>query len=348
MGVVPARERSDAIAPQAMILVGIASVQFGSAFADTLFSQAGPAGVVLLRLAFSAAVLVALTRPRLAGRSRRDLLAAVGFGLVLSGMNWSFYEALHRLPLGPAVTVEFVGPLAVAIAGSRKLLDLLWAALAGGGVALLAFGSSHQSLDPRGLLLAVLAGAFWAAYILFSQRVGSSFAGLGGLAIALSVGAIVLVPAGIVEGGSALLRPGVLLGGCCVAVLSSLIPYSLEIIALRRLSAAGFGLLMSLEPAFAALAGVLVLGQRLHLRTVAALVMVVVASAGTTIEAGRAAAARRAAGPVPEDPSLPDRPDPPNPAPVGPAPMGPAPVGPAPVKPAGADDARTGGATSLG
>jgi inner membrane transporter RhtA len=264
---VPARGRTDAIPPQALILIGIASVQFGAAFADTLFDEAGPAGVVLMRLTFASVVLLALTRPRLAGRTRRDLLTAAGFGLVLGGMNWSFYEALHRLPLGPAVTVEFIGPLAVAIAGSRKLLDLVWVALA---------------------------GVCWAAYILLAQRVGSSFAGLDGLAIALTLGALVLIPAGIVEGGSALLRPSVLYGGFWVAVLSSLIPYSLEIIALRRLSAAGFGLLMSLEPAFAALAGMLVLSQRPQLRTVAAIVMVVVASAGTTIEASRSAAKRDA------------------------------------------------------
>jgi inner membrane transporter RhtA len=235
---------------------------------------------------------MALTRPRLAGRTRRDLLAVAGFGLVLAAMNWSFYEALHRLPLGPAVTVEFIGPLAVAIAGSRKLLDLLWVALAGGGVALLALGGSHQNLDLGGLLLAALAGAFWAAYILLSQRVGSSFAGLDGLAIALTLGALVMIPAGVVQGGSALLRPGVAFGGFGVAVLSSLIPYSLELTALRRLSASGFGLLMSVEPAFGALAGVLVLGQRLHLRTAAAVVMVVVASAGTTIEASRSVVGR--------------------------------------------------------
>jgi inner membrane transporter RhtA len=295
MVAVPLRGRTDSIPPQALILVGIASVQFGSAFANTLFSEAGPAGVVLMRLGIGAAVLMALTRPRLTGRSRRDLLAAVAFGLVLASMNWSFYEALHRLPLGPAVTVEFIGPLAVAIAGSRKLLDLVWVALAGGGVALLALGGgSHQSLDLLGLLLAALAGAFWAGYILLSQRVGSSFAGLDGLAIALTFGTMLVLPAGIVEGGSALLRPGVLFGGFWVALLSSLIPYSLEIISLRRLSAAGFGLLMSLEPAFAALAGVLVLSQRLHLRTLVAIIMVVVASTGTTIEASRSAARRRA------------------------------------------------------
>ncbi|MEO7260900.1 MAG: EamA family transporter [Jatrophihabitantaceae bacterium] len=303
----PLRGWTDALPPQALILVGIGSVQFGAAFADTLFDEAGPAGVVLLRLAFASVVLLALTRPRLASRTRRDLLTAVGFGLVLACMNWSFYESVHRLPLGPAVTVEFIGPLGVAIAGSRKLLDLIWVALAGGGVALLAFGGSHQSLDPFGLFLAALAGAFWAAYILLSQRVGSSFAGLDGLAIALTLGALVMIPAGVMQGGSALLRPSVLYGGLGVAVLSSLIPYSLEIITLRRLSTAAFGLLMSLEPAVAALAGMLVLSQRPQVQTVGAIVMVVVASAGTTVEAsrpatgraGRAARQDAAAGEVP-------------------------------------------------
>jgi inner membrane transporter RhtA len=190
------------------------------------------------------------------------------------------------------VTIEFAGPLAVAILGSRRLLDLLWVVLAGGGVALLAFerssGSAH-SLNPRGILLALLAGTFWACYILLSQRVGSTFAGLQGLAIALSVATVALIPAGVIQGGTALLRPDVLGGGLLVALLSSLIPYSLELTALRRLRAATFGLLMSLEPGFAALAGVLVLGEQLRLRTVTALVMVVAASAGTSLQGGRAA-----------------------------------------------------------
>lgn len=273
-----------------LILGGIVSVQFGAALADKLFDEAGPAGVVLLRLSLSAVVLLASTRPRIIGRSRRELLSAVGFGAALAGMNWSFYEALHRLPLGPAVTVEFAGPLTLAIIGSRKLIDLVWAALAGGGVALLAFGASGGSdggLNPLGLALALLAGTFWAGYILLSQRAGSIFPGLQGLALALGVGAVLVLPAGLIEGGSALVRPHILLGGFGVALLSSLIPYSLELTALRRIAAGTFGLLMSLEPAFAELAGVIVLGQRLHLITGIALVMVIAASLGTTLLAGR-------------------------------------------------------------
>jgi len=297
MAGVPLRERTDAIPPQVLLLVGMASVQFGAAFANMLFDRAGPAGVVLLRLAFAALLLMAFARPRLTGRSRSDLLAAAGFGLVLACMNWSFYESIHRLPLGVAVTVEFLGPLGVAVAGSAKLLDLVWVLLAAGGVLLLALGGgSHQKLDLVGLLLAALAGALWAAYILLSQRVGSTFAGLDGLAIAMTLATVLMIPAGVVLGGSALLRPDVLFGGFWVAVLSSLIPYSLEIVSLRRLAASHFGLLMSLEPAVAALAGMLVLGQQPHLRTGLAIAMVVVASAGTTLEASRA----RNGGPAPD------------------------------------------------
>jgi inner membrane transporter RhtA len=258
-------------------------VQFGAAFADQLFGRAGPAGVVLLRLFLSAVVLLVFVRPSLRDRRRRDLIWAVAFGLVLGGMNWSFYEALARLPLGVAVTIEFVGPLAVAILGSRRLVDLIWALLAAAGVALLAGNAFNGSLSFTGLALAVLAGGCWAAYIIASKRVGASFSGLEGLSIALCVGALLVLPAGVAQGGRALLEPLVLGGGLLVALMSSLIPYSLEITALRNLSARAFGLLMSLEPAAAALAGVIVLGEGLELRTVLAIVLVVAASIGTTL-----------------------------------------------------------------
>ncbi|MDT4970793.1 MAG: inner rane transporter RhtA [Pseudonocardiales bacterium] len=273
--------------PQLLLLGSIASVQFGSAFADKLFAQAGPGGVVLLRLALSGAMLLAISRPRLRGRTRADLRAAIAFGLVLGGMNWSFYEALDRLPLGVAVTIEFLGPLTVAVAGSRRLLDAVWVVLAAGGVGLLALRGDTHDIDPFGIALALLAGACWAGYILLSKRVGASFAALDGLAIALAVGTLLVLPVGIAQGGTALLHPGVLAGGLAVALLSSLIPYSLEIVALRRLKASTFGLLMSLEPAFAALAGVIVLSQHLTGILLIALVMVVTASVGTTVT-GRA------------------------------------------------------------
>jgi inner membrane transporter RhtA len=271
--------------PQLLVLGAITSVQFGSAFADKLFDRAGPAGVVLLRLLLSSVVLIACVRPALRGRTRRDWLAVIAFGLVLAGMNWSFYEALDRLPLGPAVTVEFIGPLTVALVGSRRAMDVIWALLAASGVGLLASNAFTGSLRTSGLLLALLAGACWAGYILGSKRVGTTFEGLDGLAIALCIGSIGVLPAGLVEGGHRLLEPAMLGGGLLVALLSSLIPYSLELTALRSLSAKTFGLLMSLEPAAAALAGVIVLGQPLHPRVAVAMLLVVAASIGTSLHA---------------------------------------------------------------
>jgi inner membrane transporter RhtA len=209
------------------------------------------------------------------------------FGLVLGAMNWSFYEAIHRLPLGVAVTIEFTGPLTVAIAGSRRLLDGLWVIFAGAGVVLLALRGGHHGVHATGVVLALVAAACWALYILLSQRVGRTFAQLDGLAIALGIGVLVVVPVGIIQGGDALLRPHVIGGGFAVALLSSLIPYSFELMALRRLTAYRFGLLMSLEPAVAALAGVIVLGQPLTAVLGVALVLVAVASIGNTLTASQ-------------------------------------------------------------
>jgi inner membrane transporter RhtA len=266
--------------PHLLLLGSISSVQFGSAFATKLFPQAGPAGIVLLRLVLSAAILLSISRPSLRGRTRGDLLAVLAFGVVLGCMNWSFYEALGRLPIGVAVTIEFVGPLAVAVAGSRRLVDLLWVLLAAGGVVLLALRGDEHGITGLGILLVSIAGVCWGFYILLSKRVGQAFASLEGLAIALAVGTVVALPAGIVEGGHALGRPEVLGGGLLVAVFSSLIPYSLELIALRRMSAAVFGLMMSVGPAIAALAGVVVLSQALTGTLLIAVVMVIVATAG--------------------------------------------------------------------
>jgi inner membrane transporter RhtA len=273
--------------PELLVLGGIASVQFGAALADQLFDSAGPGGVVMLRLLLSGVILLAFARPSLRARTRADLEAALAFGAVLAGMNWSFYEALNRLPLGVAVTVEFVGPLTLAAAGSRRRLDALWVALAGAGVALLATRGGHTGVHLAGVLLALVAAACWAGYILLAKRVGSSFAQLDGLAIALGFGGLLVIPVGVAQGGDALLRPEILAGGLGVALLSSLIPYSLEIVALRRLRAAAFGLLMSLEPAMAALAGVLVLGQPVTAVLGVSLVLVVVASVGTTLTGRR-------------------------------------------------------------
>src|SRR5215211_1625815 len=231
--------RVDRVPPTGLVLGAVASVQFGAALAKTLFDDLGPGGTVFLRVLFAALLLLALWRPRLAGRPRDELLLASAFGVALAGMNLSFYGALDRIPLGVAVTFEFVGPLGVAVAGSRRALDLLWVVLAAAGILLLSplgvLGGTD--LDPVGVAFAFLAGGFWAAYILLSARTGSAFPGGTGLVIALCVGTVVLLPVGIAGGGAALLDPKLLLIGFGVAMLSSAIPYSLELEALRKLPA---------------------------------------------------------------------------------------------------------------
>jgi inner membrane transporter RhtA len=268
-----------------LVMGAIASVQIGAAIATTLFDELGPAGTVLLRTGFAAVVLVLLWRPRLRGRSTEALRDAVLFGLALAGMNLSFYAALDRIPLGIAVTFEFTGPFAVAVAASRRASDLVWVALAAGGIVLLSPGI-HGSLDLTGTLLALLAGAFWATYIVLATRVGRAFSGGQGLSIAMVVATVVLLPGGIAAGGGHLGDPGLLAAGLAVALLSSAIPYSLELEALRRLPKGTFGVLMSLEPAVAALVGLVALGQDLSANEVVAIGLVVAASAGALSAAG--------------------------------------------------------------
>jgi len=269
-----------------LVLGAVASVQSGAAVATRLFPEVGPGGAVLLRLALSALILLCFARPRLRGRSRVDLGWAVAYGVALGGMNATFYEALSRIPLGVAVTVEFVGPLAVAVLGSRRLLDLVWVALAGLGVALLTTGGAG-GLDGLGVVLALVAGGFWAAYILLAQRVGRVYPGASGLTAALVVATIVVAPFGLITAGTRLWDAGVIARGAAVAVLSSAVPYSLELFALRRMRASVFGVLMSLEPAMAALSGLLFLGQHLRAREWAAVGCVMVASIGATRRAAR-------------------------------------------------------------
>jgi inner membrane transporter RhtA len=270
----------DRVPPTGLVLAAVASVQFGAALAKTLFDDLGPGGTVFLRVLLAALVLAALWRPRVRGHSRRDLVLAAAFGLSLAGMNLSFYGALDRIPLGVAVTFEFVGPLGVAVAGSRRPLDLLWVVLAAVGILLLSDFGDSSGLDAAGVALALLAGAFWAAYILLSARTGRVFPGGTGLALAMLVASMLLIPVGVADGGGALLEPDLLAIGAAVALLSSAIPYSLELEALRRLPEPVFGVLMSLEPAMAALAGFVVLAQDLRARELVAILLVVVASAG--------------------------------------------------------------------
>ena len=271
----------------ALVLGGITSVQFGSALATELFKQTGPGGAVLLRLVTASIVLVAVWPPVRRGKTRRELLLAVTFGLILAAMNLSFYHAIKRIPLGIAVTIEFIGPLGVAVAGSRKRLDFVWVGLAVLGILALMRGNTH-SLDGVGVLLAALAGAAWAAYILVNARLGRVFAGGSGLSLAMCVASLAALPVGVIEGGSHLLEPRSLAIGAAVGMLSSAIPYSCEVEALRRIATNVFGVLMSMEPAFAALAGFLVLGQGLSARELFGMALVVVASVGASRRAREA------------------------------------------------------------
>jgi len=264
-----------------LLLAAGTIIQFGAAFAISLFDRLGPGGMVFLRLAFAAVALLVIFRPAISSRSPRDLRVVGLFGLVLGAMNWSFYEALDRIPLGTTVTLEFVGPLGVAVWGSRRPRDLVWVALAAAAVILLAEPfSGGGDLDPVGVGLAFVAGGCWAAYILLSARVGRDWPAASGLAIAMAVAALVALPAGVAQGGGALLEPELLAAGLLVAFACSVIPYSLEMEALRTLPEGVFGVMMSLEPAIAAFAGFLVLGQGLRPADAVAIGLVVVASAG--------------------------------------------------------------------
>src|SRR6185312_13536778 len=233
----------------------------------------------LLRLAFGSLVLLAVWRPRLSGRTRAELELAALFGLVLAAMNLSFYAAIDRIPLGIAVALEFVGPLTVALAGSSRRQDLLWVALAAGGIVALTRGGG-SGLDALGVALALFAGVLWGTYIVLNARLGRAFEGGTGLALAMCVGTLAIAPIGIVEGAGELLSAEALALGAAVGVLSSAIPYSFEVEALRRIRPAVFGVLMSLEPAVAALAGLLLLGQHLGGRTLVGIALVTVASIG--------------------------------------------------------------------
>ncbi len=264
-----------------LVLTAIVSVQFGGALAATLIPLVGAAGSVALRLVLAAAVLLAVARPRLRGRTRADWLTVCAFALVLGLMNLAFYSSLALLPLGVAVTIEFVGPLVLATVLSRRLRDLVAVAGAALGVVLIsgALTVPWDQLEVTGILLALTAGACWAAYILLSARTGTRFAQLDGLAIAMAIAALVVAPLGLATAGSALLSWDALWRGAGIALLSSVLPYSLELIALRRLSARVFGVLLSLEPAVAAVAGLVVLGQRLTPPQLVGLACVMAASA---------------------------------------------------------------------
>ncbi|WP_306368432.1 DMT family transporter [Nocardiopsis sp. CC223A] len=284
------RTAADAVPPVWLVLIGIVSVQTGAGVAKNLFDVLPPAAVVWLRLLTAALLLGLVVRPAWKAYTRGDWLVVVGYGVALAMMNFFIYQAFARIPLGIAVTIEYLGPLAIAVLGSRRRVDLLWAGLAGLGVA--ALGLESGSLDPLGILFAVLAAVSWAGYILLSAATGQRFDGASGLAIAGVVGALLMAPAGIAQGGAALLDWRVLLFGLAVGVLSSVVPYTLELNALRRMPPRVFGVLMSLQPAAAALVGLLLLGELLTVWQWLAVGCVILASAGSTRTSASGAAER--------------------------------------------------------
>src|SRR4051794_26099097 len=269
------------ISPVWLVLAGILSVQFGAGVAKSLFDEISPTSIVWLRLVTSAVVLVAVARPVLRGRPRTDWLVVLAFGVCLGVMNWAIYQAFARIPLGIAVTLEFIGPLTLAVIGSRRLRDLLWVLLAGIGVAVLGLQGGGD-LNLAGVLFALLAGAMWASYILLAGQTGRRWPGFDGLALASVVATVLLTPLAIGEGGGDLLDPRILLLGALVGLLSSVVPYSCELVALRSIKASVFSILMSLEPAAAALAGMIVLSEFLTWEQWLAMTFVVIASVGAT------------------------------------------------------------------
>ena len=278
---VPAVTGGRGVPAPLLVLGAVASVQCGSAVARTLFDELAATGVTLLRLGIAAVVLLVAVRPRVRRWTPEAWRAALLLGVAMGAMNLSFYLSLRTVPLGVAVTVEFVGPLVLALVQTRRMLDAVWTLLAAAGVVLL--GSDPSGAPLGGLALALLAGLFWAGYILASARVGRVLPGVDGLAVALAVGALLVLPFGAKGASGVLADPALLLPAAGVALLSSVVPYGLELTALRTMPTRVFGILMSLEPAAAALAGLLVLGQALGAREVAALVLVSLASVGVTL-----------------------------------------------------------------
>lgn len=280
-----------ALPPPLLVLLSIISVQMGAAIAKGLFAELGAAGAVMLRAGFAACILLAIWRPRLQGYTPRQYLLVLCFGVAMGMMNFSFYGAISRgVPLGLTVTITFLGPLAMVVFNSRSPRDLRWAALAGLGVLLLS-PFDAQRLDPLGLLSAFACAACWSAYIGLNRPVSRVFPGGEGLALGVSVAALVLLPLGLFSLYAAgdlghLLNPALMLTGLCVAVLSSLIPYSLEYEALKRVPPRVFGVLLSVEPAVAALVGMIGLGEMLQPIEWIAVGMVCVAAAGASAEKG--------------------------------------------------------------
>lgn len=262
------------------MLVGLACQQVGAAAAVLVFPVAGPVGMVALRLLLSAGILWAVVRPRIRRLSPRSWGLAATYGLVLAGMNVAFYLALDRLPLGTTVTLEILGPLTLSVIAGRRWISALWAAAAFSGVVMIGW-DPVADLDPLGVGFALLAAALWAAYILVTKRTGEEFTGLVGLTIGMTVGGIAVAPAAVAITGSVLFDPRILVVGLGVALMSSAIPYAMEMLALRRLPAGTFAILLALAPAMAALAGLVLLGQQLSVYALIGMGLVVTAAMGS-------------------------------------------------------------------
>ncbi|MDV6267998.1 EamA family transporter [Rhodococcus globerulus] len=270
--------------PVGAVLTSILSLQFGAAFATTLFSQIGPAGATTLRLTIAAIILGVIVRPRWSRWSNRQRKGIFALGVSLAVMNGAFYMALDTVPIGTAVTIEFLGPLTLAAVLSKRWADFAWVLLAFGGVLLLGLGDHGESgLDVVGVIYALIAAAAWAGYIIAGSHLAATLPSADGLAGATIVAAVLTLPFGVVSGGSELLDPKMLAAGAAVAILSSVIPYSLEMWALRSLAKKVFAVLIALEPAAAALAGVVIIGQTLDSMTLVAIGLVVVAGIGTVV-----------------------------------------------------------------
>jgi inner membrane transporter RhtA len=270
-----------------MTLAAIATVQLGSSIAKNLFGAVGPLGLVWLRVTMAGLILAIAVRPRWRGHSRHDWLVLAGYSLALVAMNFTFYQAISRIPISIAVTIEFLGPLSVAVLKSRGARDLIWVGLAGLGVVLL--GGAPQSLTWAGVAFALAAAACWAGYILVAPKVGAVWRGAEPVAWANIFGAVVLTIPMLTIDGSRLGHLWIWGAGAAVGLLSSVAPYALELKALRTLDQRIFSILMSLEPAVAAVFALIIVGERLTPTELAAMACVIVASIGVTWSAGWAA-----------------------------------------------------------
>ena len=274
----------DALPPPVVVLLAILSAQLGAATAKFLLVSAGPVSLVLVRTGFAAVVLWIMVRPQVRQYTKRQWIHAMLLGVVTAAMNVAFYGAIARLPLGIVITIAFLGPFTVSLFSSRGASEFVWPILALAGVVLLSPLGAQKHLSIPGLAFALGAAAGWASYLLLTARTSAMFSGTTGLALAMTFGAVAVMPFGLASGGKVLLSVSFLAKGFAVSMLSTLIPFSLEFLVLKRMSPRTFGILVSAEPAVAALIGMVVLHEYLGAREWVALVLVSVAALGVTYQ----------------------------------------------------------------